>query len=76
MHQTSIVPGVYLVAVLVIEKRRDVLQGIRHAASDGGPAGVTFSPGSDHEGRVQGRDLGDALPCEDVAHVDRPHAGS
>jgi len=64
------VAGVDLVPVLIIEQRCDILQGFWNCAPHRGPLLATVSARGDIEGRVAGSDLGNALACHNLTHVD------
>jgi len=64
------VAGVDLVPVLIIEQRCDILQGFWNCAPHRGPLLATVSARGDIGGRVAGSDLGNALACHNLTHVD------
>ena len=70
MDQAMAVASVDLVPVLIIEQRRDVLQSFWNCAPYRGPLLATISVRYDIEGRVAGSDLGNALACHNLTHVD------
>jgi len=70
MDQAMAVAGVDLVPVLIIEQRCDILQGFWNCAPHRGPLLATVSARGDIEGRVAGSDLGNALACHNLTHVD------
>ena len=70
MDQAMAVAGVDLVPVLIIEQRCDILQGFWNCAPHRGPLLATVSVRGDIEGRVAGSDLGNALACHNLTHVD------
>lgn len=71
MNKALAVASVDLIPVLVVEQRRDILQSFWNCAPDRGPLLATVSDRGDIEGRVTSSNLGNALACHNLAHVDR-----
>lgn len=70
MHQTVLVAGVYLIPVLVIEQRCNILEGFLSGSAGQGPLIATIYARGDVEGRIIGGNLCDALACRNLTHVD------
>lgn len=70
MNQAMAVASVDLVPILIVEQCCDVLQSFWNCAPDRGPLFAAVSARGDTEGRVAGSDLGNALACHNLTHVD------
>ena len=75
MDEALLVASVDLVAILVVEKRGHVFEGLAHTATEARVAtpSTAARPRADEEPHVVGAYLCHALPGQDVAHVDRSH---
>lgn len=71
MQQTVLVTGVYLIPVLVIEQRCNILEGF-WSSSASNTFAIIYARG-DAEGRIVGGNLCDALAGRNLTHVDGPN---
>jgi len=74
MNQPLLVSGVDFIPILIIEESCDILECLPDRAPDGRSARISSPARADLECWIARAYLGNALPCEYIAHVDGAHS--